>query len=168
MKEKKKRIKIGNFVIKDMKKFLTLVAILLLIIILICILISIIVNSGNDEKTLSSLDAKKNVKEVSSKYESSEMKQVFLDDYNKIQSSVGVYIMNNVTTDSNSFNTIVNEINSILKSNNWEKLSITKNDTWNGTFSLDKEGVLKFKFSLKAIEPSWVNDSEIKNKLYLN
>ena len=168
MKDKKKRIKIGNFVIKDMKKFLTLILILILIVILICILISNIVNSSSDEKTLSSLDAKRNVKELSSKYESSEMKQVFLDDYNKIQSSVGLYIMNNVTTDSNSFNLVVNEINTILKSNNWEKLSITKNDTWNGTFSLDKEGVLKFKFSLKAIEPTWVNDSDIKNKLYLN
>lgn len=154
--------------IKDKKRFFKSISICLAFIIVIIIIIISVSNGNNTNASLSSIDAKKNVNELISKYEPIEMKEKFINDYKEIQSKVGIYLMNNVTTDSSSFNNIINDLNSVLKSNDWSKISLTKNETWNGTWSLDKDGNLKFKFSLKTIEPSWVNNSDVTTKLYLN
>ena len=166
MRERKS--KKNKIVITDKKRFFTAISVCLLFVIIIIIIIVCISSGKKEDTSLSSMDASKNVKELLSKYEASGMKEEFINDYNTIQSKVGIYIMNNVTTDNSSFNNIVSDLNNVLKSNDWSKLNLSKNDTWNGTWSLDKEGNLKFKFSLKKVEPSWVNDTELRTKLYLN
>lgn len=166
MREKKKQK--SKIEIVDKKRFFTAISVCLIFIIIIIIIIVCVSNGNKGDSSLSSMDASKNVKELLSKYEASGMKEEFIKDYNEIQSKVGIYIMNNVTTDNSSFNNIVSDLNNVLKSNDWSKINLSKNDTWNGVWSLDKDGNLKFKFSLKKIEPSWVNEIELRTKLYLN
>ena len=166
MREKRKTK--NKIEIVDKKRFFTSISICLVFIIIISIIIVSFSNGNKGDSSLSSMDASKNVKELLSKYEANGMKEEFIKDYNEIQSKVGIYLMNNVTTDNSSFNSIVNDLNNVLKSNDWSKINLSKNDTWNGVWSLDKEGNLKFKFSLKKVEPSWVNDTELRTKLYLN
>ena len=39
--------------------------------------------------------------------------------------------------------------------------------SWNGKWSVNEKGNVKFKFASKDIEPSWVNDEEEKTKIIL-
>ena len=166
MREKRKTK--NKIEIVDKKRFFTSISVCLIFIIIVIIIIANVSNGNKGDNSLSSINASKNLKELVAKYEASGMKEQFINDYNEIQSKVGIYIMNNVTTDNSSFNNIVSDLNNVLKSNDWSKINLSKNDTWNGVWSLDKDGNLKFKFSLKNIEPSWVNDAELRTKLYLN
>ena len=165
---REKKTKKSKIEIVDKKRFLTSISICWGVIIIIIIIIVCISNGNKGDNSLSSINASKNLKELVAKYEASGMKEQFINDYNAIQSKIGIYIMNNVTTDNGSFNNIVSDLNNVLKSNDWSKINLSKNDTWNGTWNLDKDGNLKFKFSLKNIEPSWVDDTELRTKLYLN
>ena len=169
MKEKKKKIKIGKLVIKDMKRFCISIAIFLLAILVICILIS---NIGKKDvgsiSDLSSINADKNSVELLSKYEESGMKEVFVSDYQSIQNYVGMYIMNNSTTDENSFKNIVSDLNKKLNKEKWEESLGEKPITWNGTWSVNDEGVVKFKFATKKIEPNWLKNTDISTKIIFN
>ena len=39
---------------------------------------------------------------------------------------------------------------------------------WNGTWSVDNKGKLKFKFSNKKIEPDWISDATVSNFVIAN
>ena len=159
--EKKKQLRIGNIVIKDMKRFGIAIGILVALIIIIGIIIATVINSGYNENNISSANAKKYSNEILTKYETKEMKQEFIDNYIKIQNAVGMYIMNNTTTEEGSFDNIILKLRKALKSNNWEIINIEKPDLWNGEWQLDQDGNVKFKFSIKDIEPSWINDIDV-------
>lgn len=166
--DKKKQLRIGNIVIKDMKRFGIAIGILVALIIIIGIIIATVINSGYNENNISSANAKKYSNEILNKYETKEMKQEFINNYIKVQNAVGMYIMNNTTTEEGSFDNIILKLRKVLKSNNWEVINIEKPDLWNGEWQLDQDGNVKFKFSIKDIEPNWVKDIDISSKIILN
>lgn len=166
--DKKKQFRIGNVVIKDMKRFGIVIGVLIGIIILICVIILSIVGGKYDEGDISSVNAKKYSNEIMSKYESSEMKTLFIKDHNSVQNAVGMYIMNNSTMEEDSFSSIISKLQKVLKSDDFSSLNIEKPSTWNGDWKIDNDGNVKFKFSIKDIEPSWINDIDVSSKIILN
>lgn len=168
--DKKKHFRIGKLVIKDMKRFCISIGVLIGIIVLICIIVSSIANSSNkdDIDNLASVNAKKYSNEIVSKYESNEMKTLFINDYSNIQNAIGMYIMNNSTLDKNSFSSIISKLQKVLNSQDWSSLNINKPSMWNGKWQVNSDGILKFKFSIKDIEPSWINDDDISSKIIFN
>ena len=160
----KRSVNKNKIVIKDKKKFGIIILVLVVIIILIIALNGKV--KIDDTTDLSKLDTKKYSKELVEKYNSS--KEKFLEDYNLIQGGVGLYIINNATLDSDSFSNMYKEITDMFSSSNWSKIDVEKNTYWNGTWSIDENGILKFKFGSKELEPTWVNDSDILGKVILN
>lgn len=97
------------------------------------------------------------------------MKNLFLSDYTVLQNNIGIYIMNNSTMDSNSFSSLIANINKELKKDTWNLGEIQNKPTsWNGKWFVTEEGILKFSFSNKDIEPSWAKDSDVLEKIDLN
>ena len=165
--EKKVKKSKNHIVIKDKKKFITSIVVLLGIIVLI-VFVSFFNRKQeiNDETDLSKLNSKKYSSELLVKYNQS--KEKFLDEYDKIQSGVGMYIINNSTLDENSFEKVNKKIAYMFDSDDWSMINVDKNTFWNGKWSIDNSGTLKFKFAQKSIEPSWIGDEDIKNKIVLN
>ncbi len=144
---------------------LVFIAIAILVIVLIRANTRINITEVND---ISKLNAKKYANEILIEYQKDDTKQKFIDDYDLIQGAIGLYIMNNSTNSPDSFSNIINDLKSILNEDDWSKLEIDKPNFWNGSFSVDENGILKFTFSLKEIEPSWVNDEDIVSRVILN
>ena len=165
--EKQKKVRKTKLVIKDKKRFITsmlIISFFILIVIILC------VNIGEDsDSNLSKINPKKNSSQLQKKYDTVEMKKLFLSDYTVLQNNIGIYIMNNATMDSNSFSILIANINKELKKDTWNLGEIQNKPTsWNGEWFVTEEGILKFSFSNKDIEPSWVKDSDVLEKIDLN
>lgn len=165
--EKQKKVRKTKLVIKDKKRFITS---MLIISFFILIVIILRVNIGADsDSNLSKINPKKNSSQLQKKYDAVEMKKLFLSDYTVLQNNIGIYIMNNSTMDSNSFSSLIANINKELKKDTWNLGEIQNKPTsWNGKWFVTEEGILKFSFSNKDIEPSWVKDSDVLEKIDLN
>ena len=165
--EKQKKVRKTKLVIKDKKRFITsmlIISFFILIVIILCF------NIGSDsDSNLSKINPKKNSSQLQKKYDTVEMKKLFLSDYTVLQNNIGIYIMNNSTMDSNSFSILIANINKELKKDTWNLGEIQNKPTsWNGKWFVTEEGILKFSFSNKDIEPSWVKDSDVLEKIDLN
>lgn len=122
------------------------------IILLIPIIISVVI-------VLSNINKKTYIDEK--EYETSELKEMFLQDAEYIELKLANHLLDGSVTDQNSLNKKVGKINKQLKSNNWSNLEMVKTNNWNGIWFLDENGFLKFKFSSKENEPEWIKDSQI-------
>lgn len=153
----------------NIKKFLTFVSIVVLIIAIIIVIISSKKKIEINEATnISKLNASKYSKEIVEEYSKGGIKEKFITDFNSIQKSVSVYLISNSTTESSHFSELVDQVNEILKSTNWEKLETDKPIFWNGTWNINSSGNLIFKFENKDIEPSWINDEDIQGLITKN
>lgn len=167
-----------NFAIKEIKfkgkKYKINIQRFAISLLIIIALISIVIKLTSSPKEITSstniddLNASKYADQILKEYEKDGQKEKFLSDYEKVQTSVGVYILNNSTLDDNSFKKISKELNKDLSRDNWKLLDVTRPNTWNGTWSINDQGVLRFEFKNKDIEPSWKEDSNLQNKLILN
>lgn len=159
----------GKLKIKNISKFISFIIILVLALIIVLITVITLSNkrlsSGTD---ISSLNSSKYSSKILDEYEQDGKKEEFLSDYNSLQSAVGIYMIDNSTLDENSFTSIVEAVNSKLKSGDFEELGSSKPKAWNGEWKVDSAGVLKFKFDAKSIEPSWAVDADMTDKIILN
>ena len=165
-KKKKSKSKIN---IKDPKRFLCVICIFVAIIVLIVVIIK--TNSKveiTDSTDISNLNAKKYSSEILDEYNKEESKQKFLEDYDLVQGAVGLYIMNNSTSEENSFTNLITNLKGILDKGEWEKLEISKPIFWNGKWNINDEGILNFTFNSKNIEPTWINSEELLGKVVAN
>ena len=148
----------------DKKKFLLFVG--FLVILISCVIVIISFNKKveiNDATDISRLNANKYYEEIQAEYNKVESKDKFLNDYNNIQNSIGVYIINNSTISDSSFENLISEINDSLAKNNFEKFELDVPTFWNGKWSVNEKGKLRFKFQNKKIEPIWIDSEELIN-----
>ena len=142
--------------------------------ILLVISLSIVLSSikekpvFNDNMDTTHMNISKNAENIKAQYQKDDQKQKFLDEYDKIQSAVGTYAIGNTTMDKNSFKDIIKKLNNILAKDDWKDLDIENPSYWAGKWSVDDSAKLKFKFSQKNIEPSWINDDDISGKIIKN
>ena len=152
--------------IKDKKKFVICLLGVLLVIVIVIVLV--LLNQKQDISTIkdySSLNASKYSEELLAKYQTVESKNKFLEDYDKIQGAIGVYIIDNSTMEEDSFTKLIKNIKQMLEKEDFSKLSIEKPDFWNGKWQIDDQGIVQFKFGSKDITPKWINDEELANKI---
>lgn len=167
--KKNRKLRIGKLVIKDIKRFSISLGIVIFIVVIICILISNINKPNiNKDTDISSINADKNSNELLKIYNTLEMKEKFVNDYEEIQKAVGMYILNNSTMESDSFSKIITTLNNEFSKDIWDEKIVNKPDTWNGIWRVDDDGKVKFKFATKKIEPDWINDDNIINMIQKN
>lgn len=159
-----------KIVIKNKKKF---VIMLLVLVGVIVVLSNIVINSSKriqiDQTTeLNKLNPQKYKEQIYNIYQQDAMMQTFLDDYNNIQEKVTLYILNNSTLEEESFPNIIKEIKKDFSKSNFKKFDLDIPNTWNGKWSIDDEGIVKFKFSISQIEPSWITNSLVSEYIILN
>lgn len=164
----KKNIKqVGKYKIDSQRLSISL-GVLAIIIAIIAIAISGRKVALTDSTNRSELNAKKYAKELLSEYNTEGMKEKFLTDYNDVQSNVGLYILNNSTMEQDSFSNIMKVVQEVLPKEDWSKLSMNRPTEWNGTWSTDENGNVRFQFAQKEIEPSWTADTDVSSKIILN
>lgn len=159
--------KTNKLVVNDPKKLLIFVSSLIIIIVIIIIVLNLKVDIQKVED-YSKLNSNKYSEELLNKYQSTESKEKFLKDYDLVQDAIGLYIINNVTLEDGSLGNVIATLKKELKNEEWKILEIQKPTFWNGTFDVSAEGIVTFKFANKDIEPSWINDDELNNKIVLN
>lgn len=164
----KQEVKKDKKVVNKNNKNKLVIAIILVVLVVIAVIILTKKTDLSKIDDYSKLDANKYSKELLEEYDNEEGKKKFIEDYDYIQGEVGMYIMENFTEEEGSFMSIVNELNEELKKDNWEKIDYEKPKFWNGTYSVDDNGIVKFKFSNKNIEPSWKNDDDLYEKIIFN
>lgn len=156
--------------IKNLKKFVTFIIISIIILFIIVLVILLLNKKENiDENTdISNLNVKKYTSEIKEAYELDGKKDKFIEDYYYVQNGVGMYILNNSTLDNNSFESLLDKLNKTLAKKDWSEIEMEMPTSWNGKWSVNEKGNVKFKFSNKDIEPSWLSDESVKSLVELN
>lgn len=159
-----------KIIIKDKYKFITFVSVALIVIVGIIVIILVNAKVKIDSDTnLSKLNANKYKKEIKLEYEKEGKDSEFLEDWNKVQEAVGRYFIENYPSEKDNAFEIINELNEILKSEDWTKIECTKPTMWNGTWSVSENGNVSFKFANKEIEPtSWAQGLSESGYITLN
>ncbi len=153
----------------DRKRFLIFVFSIVIIISVIVIVVSINKKIEiNDTTDISKLNATKYYEEIKSEYNKDENKDKFIEDCNKIQEKIGMYVINNSTLDDMSFEKLISNLNEKFENNDFSFLDMDNPTYWNGNWSVDEKGKLKFKFSNKKIEPSWISDTMVSDFVIAN
>ena len=162
MKENEVKTKSKKIKIKNKKKFVIAIAVIAVVLILIFAIKgrgSNIVIDGNTN--VLELNANKHAEQIKGYYETDDMKNQFVNEYNSLQNQVWLYIYNNIN-DTNTMEKLVAEVNKVLESEDWSLLKVDRNTKWNGLFYMNKDNnTLIFKFANKDIEPTWINDTDI-------
>lgn len=147
-----------KIVVKNKKKLIISCGIFLLILVLIFSICN--KNVKIDENTnIFRLNTNKYSNDIKAYYNESMDK--FISDHNNLQNTIWTYIYNNISSE-NSMESLIDNVNTILISKDWSLLGIEKNQTWIGTFSIDKtSNVLTFKFKNKNVEPEWILNEKV-------
>lgn len=101
-------------------------------------------------------------------YDTSDMEEEFVKTYEEISSVLSSKLLDGSITDEQSLLGEIKYINAVLLSNDWNSLNVVKPVKWLGTWYLDSNGFLKFRFSNKSIEPSWINNKSVSEYIVLN
>lgn len=150
-----------------MSKDKTLIIFIILLMAVIVIAIGVVASVYNKNKpivpdnridTLSTNDMLK----IKTAYEAEGKKQEFLDLYSKIELATANKLLDGTVTNDEQLSHAINKINSVLLTDDWSYLGLEASNYWIGSWQLDKSGVVKFTFTEKDLEPSWVMDSDVK------
>lgn len=101
-------------------------------------------------------------------YDTSEMKDEFVQTFEEISAVLSSKLLDGTITDEQALRESIKNINKTLSSNDWSALNLNRPVKWIGTWHLNDNGFLKFKFSSKAFEPSWVNQECVSEYIVLN
>lgn len=167
-KEVKENKSDKKVVIKDKKKFLIAFGVFALIIAIVVIIICTRKPQINENSNISELNVNKYGEEIKKEYEEEGKDLVFKKDWDEIQDAVGKYLIQNYPLESADVPIFLAEISDLLKGNDWSRFEIKRNTMWNGTWDIDETGRVKFKFSDKSIEPSWVQNYSEQGYIILN
>lgn len=151
------------------KKYVRLAMVLLVILIVIILITTMNKKIDiNVETNISALDSSKYSFEISSLYNRDGEEDKFLKEMNKIQTLIGTYLITNSTLNQNSFSDLVKKLNDEINNEYSSSLNLTKSIYYNGKYSIDEAGNLKFKFSNKKIEPNWINSDNLERYIIFN
>jgi len=109
-----------------------------------------------------------NALKAKSIYDTKEMKEEFLTISQKLSNTVYSKLLDGTVTDESTLKSFVNRYNRILVTEDWESIGVDYPSEWIGTWYLDNNGFVKFKFAAKIIEPTWVQDQDVKDYIVAN
>lgn len=168
MENNKVNNKVKKIVIKDKKKFYRTIGIFTLLLLLVVVIINF---SNKDVK----IDDNTNIQKININKYSSEIKMYyeglmneFISYYNNIQNVAWTYIYNNLV-EGKTMDSLVDEVNQIFESGDLSVLGIENNTKWRGKYKINKDNnTLLFKFEIKKIEPTWIEDSSVSYMIEKN
>lgn len=170
VKDKQIQKKLKNIKITRMQTLFISGCILIAIIFLVIVII--ITSDGKNikvsESSISKVDVSKKANEIVSMYNRDGEKELFINEMNRVQNLVATYLISNMTTDENSKASIINEIKKEISSDNWNKVLSNKSTYYRGSYYLDDNGNVSFKFETKEIEPNWIKDEDVAKYITLN
>lgn len=170
IKDKQIQKKLKNIKITRMQTLFITGCILIAIIFLVIVII--ITSDGKNikvsESSISKVDVSKKANEIVSMYNRDGEKELFINEMNRVQNLVATYLISNMTTDENSKASIINEIKKEISSDNWNKVLSNKSTYYRGSYYLDDNGNVSFKFETKEIEPNWIKDEDVAKYITLN
>jgi len=142
-------------------------------VLLILFIVLIYANSNkkldiNDNSDISNLNASKYKNEIVKLYNRDDQLDKFLIEMSRVQTLVGTYLITNSTLSEDSFSELVKTLNNEINNDKWVKLDSEKSNYYNGKYTIDNNGNVKFKFETKEIEPSWINSENISRYITLN
>lgn len=142
-------------------------------VLLILVIVLIYANSNkkleiNENSDISNLNASKYKNEIVELYNRNDQLDKFLTEMSRVQTLVGTYVITNSTLNENSFSELVKTLNNEINNDKWVKLDSEKSNYYNGKYTIDDNGNVKFKFETKEIEPSWINSENISRYITLN
>lgn len=144
--------------------------ILLVVLIAIIILVIFIPKSGtfSPDVTKNKYKVQDNAEELKLTYEKDGNKEKFLTDVSNIQNAVSMALLSDEIVNETELNKRIEEINKVLKKEDWSMLDIDIPTFWIGTWSVDETGTVKFTFINNKCIPSWANDEDAKVHIVLN
>jgi len=147
------------------RNIIILVVLIAAIIVIICV-----PNSGefSPDVTESKYKSEKNAEELKLKYEEEGNKEKFLTDISNIQNAVSMALLNDEIVNDEQLKTRIDEINKVLKKDDWSMLNIDIPTFWVGTWSVDNAGTVRFTFVNKKCIPNWANDEDAKVHIVLD
>lgn len=149
------------------KKFVF--AIILAISITVIISVSVVITSLNkNSKVALDLAVEENAAKAKLTYDNQEMKEEFLDIAKTLSDSIYSKLLDGTITDEASLREKINTYNNILATNNWDTFGLKYSEKWIGTWYLNEQGFVKFKFAAKSIEPSWINAQDVVDYIVAN
>lgn len=143
-------------------------------ILLFALLVILVYTNSNkkisiDENTdISKLSSDKYSSEIVNLYNRDGQLDEFLIEMNRVQSLVGIYLISNSTLKENSFSELIKTLNKEINNDKWVDLNSEKSKYYNGKYTIDDSGNLKFKFASKEIEPDWISSDSISRYIILN
>lgn len=144
--------------------------ILLVVLIAVIILVIFVPKSGtfSPDVTKNKYKVQDNAEELKLTYEKAGNKEKFLTDVSNIQNAVSMALLSDEIVNETELNKRIEEINKVLKKEDWSMLDIDIPTFWIGTWSVDKTGTVKFTFINDKCIPSWANDEDAKVHIVLN
>jgi hypothetical protein len=169
IRDKIKMIERKSAILNNLKKNGIKVAMLILVLLVILIYTNLNKKIVIDEYTnISKLSSNKYSKEIVNLYNRDGQLDMFLNEMDRVQNLVGVYVISNSTLRENGFSDLIKTLNKEINNDKWVKLNSEKSKYYNGKYSIDNDGNVKFKFDTKKIEPSWVSNESISRYIILN
>jgi len=109
-----------------------------------------------------------NALKAKSQYDTKEMKQQFLTKAQELSNVIYSKLLDGTVIDDKGLQDFIKNYNRVLATEYWESLGVTYSNQWIGIWYLDNNGFVKFKFATKEIEPSWIQDEDVKDFIVAN
>ncbi|MBR5228172.1 MAG: hypothetical protein IKV94_06020 [Clostridia bacterium] len=123
--------------------------------------------SENNEMALD-YTVEENASKAKLLYDELEMKNEFLSIAKTLSDNVYSMLLDGTVVDDAGLNKKISSYNSILATDNWNTFGLEYPENWLGKWYLNKQGIVKFKFASKEIEPGWINDSDVVDYIEVN
>jgi len=142
-------------------------------VLLILFIVLIYANSSkkvdiDENSNISNLNVSKYSNEIVALYNKDDQLDKFLTEMSRVQTLVMTYVITNSTVNEGSFSDLVKTLNNEINKDKWVKLDSEKSNYYNGKYTIDNNGNVKFKFETKEIEPNWINSENISRYITLN
>lgn len=163
--------KLKNLKVNKMQTSLISIAVVVAIVLLAFALVNLFSKPKitiNDKTNFEEIDLSKYSAQVLAMYNRDGQAELFEKEMSRIQTAVGKYLMTNMTMEEESLQSVMEEISKELESDNWNNILSNRSTYYLGTYSLDENANVKFKFKSKDIEPSWINDENVSKYIILN
>lgn len=168
MMVEKRSIILNNLNVFFKKNFLKITMLLLVLLIILVYTNSNKKISIDEYSDISKLSSNKYSSEIVNLYNRDGQLDIFLTEMNRVQNLVGIYLISNSTLKENSFSELIKTLNKEINDDEWKNLNSEKSKYYNGKYTIDDSGNLKFKFDSKDIEPEWINNENISRYVALN
>ncbi len=144
--------------------------IILVVLIAAIVLVVFLPKSGefSPDVTKSKYKSESNAEELKQVYEQEGNKEKFLEDVSKIQNAVSMALISDEVVNEAKLKERIDDINKVLKKEDWSMLDIEIPTFWVGTWSVDKTGTVKFTFINEQAVPNWAYDEDAKVHIVLN